>query len=68
VSGTRLRALPQEVIATLQHAADTGDIEAAGEAVELVRVHDEALARGLERVVRAYRFDVIQDALGEVPL
>jgi CheY-like chemotaxis protein len=53
----RLMRLPRELIARLEEALVTGDVEASNEAAEAVLVLDGELGTDLRRAVREYRFD-----------
>jgi CheY-like chemotaxis protein len=63
LSRERLLALPADLLASLKAAMSLGDIEAAHSTVDAVRGRDEPLARDLQRLIRAYRFDDVLDAI-----
>ena len=62
----RLLALPQERIAALADAVLKGDVEQVLGIVDELQALDDALAQSLRGLVRAYRFDEIQDLLDRV--
>jgi len=57
----RLSAVGAPVLRALRQAVMEGDIEEATRAIEIVRGADERLANALRAMVRAYRFDEIQE-------
>ncbi len=61
VEVARLAAVPNDVLDRLRQAVTEGDVEEASRQTERVREHDDRLANALRSMVRAYRFDEIQE-------
>ena len=57
----RLAAIPEEVLERLRQAVTEGDVEEASRQTEKVREYDDKIANALRSMVRAYRFDEIQE-------
>ena len=60
----RIAALPADLVAALDEAVHHGDLGTASEVIAAIRPHDEALADELSAMLKGYRLDDIQDALG----
>jgi signal transduction histidine kinase/ligand-binding sensor domain-containing protein/FixJ family two-component response regulator len=65
VTGSRLLALPADLVADLNRAVVQGDVGLALHVCEAIEAHDERLGAELRSLVRAYRFDEILDVVGK---
>jgi two-component system sensor histidine kinase/response regulator len=63
----RLRALPLEWLSSLNDAVVKGDVEQANRLVDGIHDRDAALADELRDLIKAYRFDEIQDLIEQIP-
>jgi CheY-like chemotaxis protein len=59
----RIAALPTDVVDALRHAMLTGNVKDAHDSVDRIQEHDESLANQLGRLIRAFRFDEVLDAI-----
>jgi CheY-like chemotaxis protein len=67
VTPEALAELPADVLNALHEAVNSLDIKATHGIIDQIRRPHAALAEALERLVKVYRFDTIQEALDTLP-
>jgi CheY-like chemotaxis protein len=63
----RLAALPDGVLAQLSRALTIGDYRLAREIIVWIESHDHELGRGLDRMIRSFRFDELSRLIESIP-
>lgn len=53
--------LPGELVTQLQEAAETADVEVIVSLIEVIGEHNKPLANALTKLVKGFRFDLLQD-------
>ena len=61
-----LAALPDELRAGLHLAVETIDLETTNSMIERIREHNPPLADELAKLVKRYRFDILQELFEEI--
>ncbi len=63
----RVENIPASLVASLDRAVQHGDVETATEVIAAIGSHDRKLADELKSMLKGYRLDDIQEALGTSP-
>ncbi|MDM8541490.1 PAS domain S-box protein [Desulfococcaceae bacterium HSG9] len=66
LTSARLNALPEKLTAALKISAIRTDPQGSNAAIERIREHDKPLADALVKLVKTYRFDIIQELFEDV--